>query len=43
MITSLISFPLVVLVDGFQRQRGYGLMFMERKGNAAGEAEAIRE
>jgi SAM-dependent methyltransferase len=39
MITSLLSYPLVVLVDGLQRQRGYGLMFMARKRNAAGGAE----
>ena len=33
MITSLVLYPFVVLVDGFQRQRGYGLMFVARKGS----------
>lgn len=31
MITSLIFYPLVVLLDSFQRRRGYGLMFVARK------------
>ena len=31
MLTSLILYPLVVLVDRFQRQQGYGLMFLARK------------
>jgi SAM-dependent methyltransferase len=39
MITSLILYPLVVLVDRFQRQWGYGLMFVARKGSAADQAE----
>jgi ubiquinone/menaquinone biosynthesis C-methylase UbiE len=31
MITSLLLYPFVVLVDSFQQQRGYGLMFTARK------------
>jgi SAM-dependent methyltransferase len=31
MITSLIFYPPVVLLDSFQRRRGYGLMFVARK------------
>jgi ubiquinone/menaquinone biosynthesis C-methylase UbiE len=31
MVTSLLLYPLVVVVDSFQRQRGYGLMFTARK------------
>jgi SAM-dependent methyltransferase len=31
MITSLILYPLVVVVDSFQRKQGYGLMFTARK------------
>jgi SAM-dependent methyltransferase len=32
MITSLIFYPFVVLIDSFRRRRGYGLMFVARKG-----------
>lgn len=33
MITSFLAYPFVVLVDSLQRQRGYGLMFVARKGS----------
>jgi ubiquinone/menaquinone biosynthesis C-methylase UbiE len=33
MLTSLILYPFVVLIDSFQRERGYGLMFTARKGH----------
>jgi hypothetical protein len=32
MITSLVLYPLIVLVDSFQRKKGYGLLFVARKG-----------
>jgi SAM-dependent methyltransferase len=32
MITSLILYPIIVLVDSFQRKQGYGLLFVARKG-----------
>ena len=35
MITSFVLYPLVVLVDSFRRNRGYGLMFTARKGQAS--------
>jgi SAM-dependent methyltransferase len=38
MITSLICYPLVVLADSFQKERGYGLMFTARKGRIASDA-----
>lgn len=34
MLTSLLAYPFVVLVDSFQKRRGYGLMFVARKGGA---------
>ncbi len=33
MVTSLLLYPWVVLTDALQRQEGYGLMFMLRKGS----------
>ena len=35
MLSSLLIYPFVVIVDSFQKERGYGLMFVARKGPTA--------
>lgn len=36
MVTSFLLYPLVVLVDDSEREQGYGLVFVARKGNKLG-------
>ncbi len=43
MITSLISYPFIILADSLQRRRGYGLMFVARKGRALHHPEVAAE
>jgi len=42
MLSSLLIYPFVVVADSFQKKRGYGLMFVARKGPIGSNGQNVR-